>query len=115
MNMVKIYEVNCYEAPLIDETGRYFSLQPFGKQTRDFKGEDDGGKEYVLPDGFHVDKCVDGTPSIIDENGNCHQIFTDNDWLFPRPAISIDEPPYSMILEPRPNIFGIPIDGGEKC
>jgi hypothetical protein len=83
MNTVKIYEVNCYEAPLID--------------------------------GFHAGICNDGEQVIFDKNGNYHQLFTYNDWLFPRPAISIDEPPYSIILEPRPNVFGIPIDGKETC
>ena len=86
MKTVKIYTVQCYEGQMISETGKTYQLQPWGNNTIDYKGEDDGGHDYILPkayetaqdnnkmlhiyNGDDVCKLIDynGSPAIVDAN-----------------------------------------------
>ena len=44
--------------------GEYPSLSPWGANTIHYDGWDDGGKEYILPDGYEVTNDMVGSPQI---------------------------------------------------
>jgi len=63
---IKIYNIWCYTAMMIAETGSRYSLEPWGNNIPDYKGEDDGGHEYVLPDYIEQGEYVSGTKYLED-------------------------------------------------
>ena len=65
-NTVKIFQITCTKAQMIGETGTAFSLGPWGSNTPYYEGYDDGGKEYILPDGYHLAHNRLGEPTIYD-------------------------------------------------
>ena len=71
---ITIYKIWQFEGLTLGETGARFALTPWGSNTRELKGEDDGGNEYILPDGFYVgyidtdSPCP--TPVICDADGD---------------------------------------------
>jgi hypothetical protein len=69
MNTVKIYEITQYEAYRADETGTGYSLHPYGDSTRYYKGYDDGGVDYIIPDGFTVEFGNDEQLHFYDNKG----------------------------------------------
>lgn len=69
-NTVKIYGITCYQAPQMYATGNRFSVEPWGKNTTEYKGEDDGGADYILPEGYHVAEDGTGTKHIYPANEN---------------------------------------------
>lgn len=64
MNTVKIYRITCYQAPQMYATGERVSLEPWGHNAPGYKGEDDGGTDYIVPDGYHVAEDNSGTIHI---------------------------------------------------
>jgi hypothetical protein len=62
---VTIYKIAVLEAYMMSEQGTCFSLRPWGQNTDYYKGDDDGGREYVLPDGYELAETVDGIPAIF--------------------------------------------------
>ena len=73
MNTVKIYGITCYQAPQMYATGERVSLAPWGKNVPGYQGEDDGGTDYILPEGYHVAEDNSGTKRIypVGENFPC--------------------------------------------
>lgn len=69
MDTVTIYRINCYDAPVKEELGESFSLVPWGEDDPARDGEDDGGKDYVLPDGYALD-AQDGVPVLLNADGS---------------------------------------------
>ena len=67
-NTIKLYRCYQYEAIRIDQTGEYFSLTPYGNNTLYFKGYDDGGKEYILPEGYSIGETYYGDTAIFDKD-----------------------------------------------
>ena len=65
----RIYKVTCVEAYMMSEQGTGYSLDPWGTDTRYYKGYDDGGKEYLVPVGYHVGTDESGTLRIYDRGG----------------------------------------------
>lgn len=59
MKTVKLYRINIWQAEIdIREVGEHVSLYPFDGYGS--HGEDDGGKDYILPDGYFIGKdCFD--------------------------------------------------------
>lgn len=86
MNTVKIYEITQYEAYRADETGTGYSLHPYGDSTRYYKGYDDGGTDYAIPDGFTVKEGNDKRLHFYDSNGNYCELVSHNG----KPAIVTD-------------------------
>jgi len=70
--IVNIYEITCSEAYMMSEQGTGFSLVGWGNDTDRYKGNDDGGKNYVLPHGYALKSDIDGRPAIFDaQGGHC--------------------------------------------
>lgn len=75
---VRIYTVTCTRAYMMSEQGTRFSLQPWGANTVDYAGYDDGGIVYALPDGYTVAECNGRTLEIYDPQGERDQIVDDH-------------------------------------
>ena len=69
MKTVKIYTYDITEATSIHEQGNGISLAPWGNDTSHIKGNDDGGKDYMLPSDFEVANDTSGQLQIYDNNG----------------------------------------------
>ncbi|MGN0037792.1 MAG: hypothetical protein ACI36Y_01450 [Coriobacteriales bacterium] len=88
--IAKVYRVWVFKAPSMEETGAFWSLQPWGCDTEHYSGDDDGGHLYELPDGVHVGEDLNGLKGIfLDEAG---------DWGFGLPIentlLDGDDTPY---------------------
>jgi len=71
MANVKIYKVTCTRGFVASlEQGAGFSLEPWGNNTVDYDGYDDGGTSYTLPDGYDIDCDSYGVPHIYNADGN---------------------------------------------
>lgn len=81
MNTVKIFKTECTKGFSIWEQGKGASLQGYGKNTVYYEGSDDGGKNYLLPDGCTLGVTVDGQPAIFDENDCYCNIVNNNDQI----------------------------------
>ena len=68
MTTAKIYKVTCTNAYQMYEQGTSYGLEPWGDNTAYYEGYDDGGVDYILPDGYEVAKSFSGTLEIYDEN-----------------------------------------------
>jgi hypothetical protein len=66
---VTIYSVTCTKAYQMAEQGTGFSLRPWGGDTAHYEGTDDGGREYLLPEGHELAECNGGTVEIYDADG----------------------------------------------
>lgn len=66
MKTVKIYKVTCTNAFLASDQGTGFSLSPWGSNTPNYQGYDDGGRDYVLPDGYIIAKSEGGSLGFYD-------------------------------------------------
>ena len=74
---VTIYEIECSRAYSMSEQGVGYSLSPWGSNTEYYEGDDDGGEEYDLPDGFEVAESNAGTLEIYVPDGS-HYSLTSN-------------------------------------
>lgn len=69
MNTVKLYQVTTTNAHQVSDQGVSYSLYPWSGDNRDYSGSDDGGKDYILPDGFEVLDSTTGERQIHDAKG----------------------------------------------
>lgn len=59
MNTIKIYKIECTKAyQMSEQHGPTFSLDGWGGNTDYYEGQDDGGTDYALPDGFEVAESI---------------------------------------------------------
>lgn len=66
MELITIYKISCYQADEENLLGDSFSLSPWDDSRSGFDGEDDGGREYVLPQGYSF-VLDEGVPLIVNE------------------------------------------------
>ncbi len=75
MNTVNIYKIVCTQSTMAADQGTGFSLRPWGTDTDTIKGFDDGGQEYILPDGYSVAESRSKTPEIYnDDDKHCELV-----------------------------------------
>jgi len=79
MATVKIFKIERAQTFRADELGTGYSLQPWGDNTSIYSGTDDGGCEYILPDGFEIAMSDYDTVEIYDSAGN-HCVLSNNKW-----------------------------------
>lgn len=94
-NLIKIYQVTCTKGFIASiETGTGFSLKPWEGDNIDYEGYDNGGLDYILPDGYNTgfDDC--GQPHIYDSKDNYCELVSVNG----NPAIVTGDP-LPMILK----------------
>ncbi len=64
-NTVKIYKVETTKGYMMSEQGIGFSLRPWGTNTEYYEGSDNGGQDYILPEGYEVHKMTDKQEEIF--------------------------------------------------
>lgn len=72
MKTVKIYKNTCTQGVMIGREGDGFSLYPWGQDTSAIKGYDDGGKDYVLPDGYELAEFANQQGKMGIFKGDCY-------------------------------------------
>jgi len=76
---IKIYKINVDQAYVASsEQGTHYSLRPWGKNTPYYQGDDDGGRDYVLPPGYELSTTQYGEPAIYDSTGAYCDIVVHN-------------------------------------
>ena len=68
---VTLYKTTCDNSYMMDEQGTSFSLTPWGNNTAQYQGYDDGGKEYVLPTGYELADTKYGEKMIFHGETAC--------------------------------------------
>jgi hypothetical protein len=72
MARVKIYKITRTKTFRMDERGVGFSLSPWGEDTEEYEGYDDGGQYYDLPIGYTVAESKSGDEQIYNAaNEHC--------------------------------------------
>lgn len=85
MQTVKIYKIYCNKSFGMLKRDTWYCLEPWSGNTSDYDGSDDGGKDYIIPDGFTVSKGNDNMLHFYDSNNNYCKLTTE----FGKPAIMI--------------------------
>ena len=70
MSCITIYKHICYSAPNPLEEGEFFALTPWDEEDHTRRGEDDGGKEYLLPSNYQAVETESGELVLTDAQGN---------------------------------------------
>jgi hypothetical protein len=70
-----IYKVECSEAYMMDELGAGFALEGWGSDSDRYKGCDDGGEQYVIPQGYSVAEDMTGAKRLYDPRNNAVDII----------------------------------------
>lgn len=98
---VRIYKICCFDAPDPEQIGESCSLQPWTGDLSGLRGQDDGGTEYELPEGYFIGTDETGAPAIFSESGvRCGLI------LHNRQPVLIDEKVRkAILLEPVKRIL----------
>jgi len=96
MNTVTIYKVTCTRGYRMDEQGTGYDLDPWGENDAYFEGYDDGGQEYLLPDGYRAGETVSCLKAIFDaQNRHCELISHHG-----KPAIISDDGRVIILRKP---------------
>lgn len=68
VNKVVIYKIDVEKSISMGDQGITYSLEPWGQNTDRIEGSDNGGREYVLPEGFSVAVNSFDRAQIYDRN-----------------------------------------------
>jgi len=71
MEQVRIYKIICTETNESRKQRDYYSLQPWEGSPEKTDCFDDGGKEYILPDGYRVARDTDNAAHIYHDDSPC--------------------------------------------
>lgn len=77
--IVTVYKLKCYAALSPSQEGESCSLLPWDDSDPGMRGEDDGGREYVLPEGYTQSTSKDYVPEIFGPEGNRCELVLHND------------------------------------
>lgn len=76
--IVTIYKIRCFAALDPGQEGERYSLLPWDDTNPDCRGEDDGGREYVLPKDYKQGRTDEGFPAIFGEDGDICEVTLHN-------------------------------------
>ena len=76
ISTVKIYKTTVTEAYMMSEQKKRFSLSPWGDNTVYYKGEDDGGRDYILPDEYTVGMSSSESMEFYRRDNDAHVRLT---------------------------------------
>ena len=71
MKKIKLYKVTCTKSYMISEQGENYNPYPWGNDTQEYKGYDDGGNYYVLPEGYEIAESNSGKVEIYKGEKRC--------------------------------------------
>ena len=75
LNTVTLYKITQTIAFQMSEQGEGYSLEPYSSNSTYYEGEDDGGKDYILPEGYTVAEAMMGETQIYNSKGEHCQII----------------------------------------
>ena len=75
--IVTVYRITCFSAPEPGREGESCSLLPF-REEPGLSGRDDGGRDYVLPEGYGAGIGPGGAPSVYSAEGALCEIMLHN-------------------------------------
>lgn len=75
--IVTIYKINCFSSPNPEQEGENCSLLPW-RNMPGLSGKDDGGREYVLPEGYGTGIAPGGDPAIFSTDGTLCDLMLHN-------------------------------------
>lgn len=78
MGNIKIYAITQTNAFMMAECGSGYSLKPYFSNSLYYKGYDDGGSDYIIPDGYTVAEANDGSLYFYDKNNNYCELVSYN-------------------------------------
>lgn len=90
-----IYKIRCYAALDPTQEGESCSLMPWN-EAPGCRGNDDGGKEYVLPEGYTHGENENGIPVLLNKDGKPCGLILHNDC----PMLVDSERRFAFLLEP---------------
>lgn len=73
--IVTIYKIRCFSSP--EPEGESCSLLPW-RNLPGLRGRDDGGREYVLPEGYSTGMTPEGEPAIYSSEGTLCDLMLHN-------------------------------------
>lgn len=76
--IVTIYKINCFAALDPSQEGVSCSLLPW-MDGPDCRGEDDGGRDYILPEHYGRGATPEGMPAVLSEDGRACSLMLHND------------------------------------
>ena len=69
--IITVFTINCFESEDPSQLGESCSLLPWDSRRPDRRGQDDGGREYILREGYSVGTDDDFNPAVLGKNGPC--------------------------------------------
>lgn len=93
--IVTIYRINCFSAPEPAQEGESCSLLPW-RRAPGLHGQDDGGRDYVLPAEYGAGIGPGGVPAIFSSGGALCELLLHNG----RPLLIDGEKRRAYLLEP---------------
>lgn len=63
--IVTVYKINCFASEDSSEVGESCSLLPWNPKRPGRSGQDDGGRDYALPEGYRVGTDENFSPCIL--------------------------------------------------
>lgn len=70
-NTVTLYKITITRSIMMSDLGCGYSLRPWGNNTDMIEGHDDGGEQYVLPQGFEVSSTIGGEVAVFRGSQHC--------------------------------------------
>ena len=93
--IVTIYRINCFSAPEPAQEGESCSLLPW-RGAPGLRGQDDGGRDYVLPQEYGAGIGPGGVPAVFSSEGVLCELLLHNG----RPLLVDGEKRRAYLLEP---------------
>lgn len=78
MATAKIYHIWRDRGIHVGETGEGWDVRPYGNNTGMLNGTDDGGQDYILPDGYSVGQDCDGVPHLYSDKDSMPVMLVNN-------------------------------------
>lgn len=98
---VRIYKITCYDSLNSKQSEESCSLLPWGGDMYGRRGQDDGGTDYVLPEGYSMKADESGAPALFGGGGlRCDLILHNG-----QPILVDSEKKRAVLLEPVKKIL----------
>lgn len=94
--IVTIYKISCFAALDPSQEGESCSLLPWSSGSPDCRGEDDGGRDYILPEPYTCRRGPDGFPVVFSGDNRVCSLMLHNGV----PLLIDEEKRRAWLLEP---------------
>ena len=94
--IVTIYKIRCFAALDPSQEGESCSLVPWDSNSPDCRGEDDGGRDFVLPEPYSCRRDQNGYPAVFSGDNRVCSLMLHNG----SPLLIDEEKRRAWLLEP---------------